>query len=182
MRVNKRGRGYCEHSFLLRNPAVAQSLIRATAIVALTGCNLGGAREIPEGNRVTHTRNQQLLPGHSYSSGELSEILYERNLISDPEINQKMNQAVLRITRDGAQPDSVMPKLLDWLKDWVSTHPVQVEAARLAGGAYTSEARRMYVDTESSRLAQIDSIRQLVRARAKRRIEVATDNRHAPLQ
>lgn len=103
-------------------------------------------------------------------------MLYGRNLISNLEVNRKMNDAVLRITRAGAPPDSVMPQLLDWLKDWVSTHPLQVEASRLAGGAYTSEARRMYVDTDSSRKAQIDSIRQLVRDRAKRHIEVALDS------
>jgi hypothetical protein len=103
-------------------------------------------------------------------------MLYERNLISDPEVNRKMNEAVLRITKDGASPDSVMPNFLDWLEDWVDTHPAQAEAARLASGAYTMEARRMYVDTDSSRKAQTDSIRRLVRAIAKRRTEVNMDS------
>lgn len=100
-------------------------------------------------------------------------MLYERNLVSVPEVNQKMNEAVLRISRDGASPDSVMPLLFRWLEDWVAAHPAQVEAARLAGGAYTPEARRTYVDTDSSRKMQTDSIRRLVRSKAWRRIEAA---------
>jgi len=71
-----------------------------------------------------------------------------------------MNDAVLQIARDGASPDSVMPRFYGWLEDWMATHPAQVEAARLAGGAYSREARRTYVDTDSSRKAQIDSIRR----------------------
>lgn len=98
-------------------------------------------------------------------------MLYERNLISDPEVNRKMNEAVLRIMQDGASPDSVMPNFLSWLEDWVSTHPAQVESARLTGGAYTAEARRLYVDTDSSRRVQTDSIRRLILQSAKGRIE-----------
>lgn len=101
-------------------------------------------------------------------------LLYEQNLIRDPEVNRKMNEAVLRITRDGASSDSVMPDLYRWLQEWATTHPAQVEAARLAGGGYSAEARRTYVDTDSSREAQTDSIRRIVRERARRRIEAAT--------
>lgn len=103
-------------------------------------------------------------------------MLYERNLISDPEVNRKLNDAVLRITRDGASPGSVMPNFLRWLEDWVSTHPIEVEAARLAGSAYTPEARWLYADTDSSRKAQTDSIRRMVWARAKHHIEVIGDS------
>ncbi|HEX8361362.1 MAG TPA: hypothetical protein VF613_14710 [Longimicrobium sp.] len=103
-------------------------------------------------------------------------MLYEQNLVSDPEVNRKMNQAALRIVEDGVPPESEIPLLLRWLEQWVATHPAQVEAARLAGGPYSPEARRLYIDTDSSRKAQTDSIRRLVRERAKRRIEVVLDS------
>jgi hypothetical protein len=110
-------------------------------------------------------------------SAEVSKLLYERNLISDPEVNRKMNDVVLQISRDGVAPQSAMPLFFRWLEDWASKHPAQVEAARLAGGAYTLDARRTYIDTDSAREAQIDSIRRLIRESATRRIEAAQTTR-----
>jgi hypothetical protein len=148
-----------------RTKALARTLFAATGIVALAGCTADGPWEA-----IRPTTSVDHVPS---ASAELSHILYERNLISNPEVNKKMNEAVLRITRDRAVPDSVIPEFLVWLKEWVSTHPAQVEAARLAGGPYTPEARGIFADTDSSRRSQTDSIRRLVLQRARRRIEAA---------
>lgn len=140
--------------------------------LGLGGCAPGNDRE--NGTRKsTHARNERALVTPEQASVGVRDLLYERNLIRDPEVNRKMKEAVLRIAQDGAPSDSVMPDLHRWLEDWAATHPAQVEAARLAGGGYTAEARRVYVDTDSSRNAQTDSIRRLVRERARRRIEAA---------
>lgn len=140
--------------------------------VVLAGCQ---AREVGEADPASRhssalDRPRLRLPGEA--SAQVSRMLYEQNLISDPEVNREMNEAVLRITKGGASPDSVMPRFCRWLERWASTHPARVDAARLAG-AYTSEARRMYADTHSSRKVQTDSIRRLVEARARRRREAS---------
>jgi hypothetical protein len=147
-------------------------------ILGLGGCAPGNDRE--NGTRMsTHARNERALATPEQASIGVRKLLYERNLIDDPEVNRKMKEAVLRIAHDGAPSDSVMPDLYRWLEDWAATHPAQVDAARLAGGGYSAEARRVYVDTDSSRKAQTDSIRRLVRERARRRIghaSVAVDS------
>jgi hypothetical protein len=146
----------------------------ATGIVALGlgGCAPGNDRE--NGTLMsTRTGDERALATPEQAVIGVRKLLYEQNLIRDPEVNRKMKEAVLRITRDGAPSDSVMPDLYRWLEDWTATHPAEIEAARLAGGGYTAEARRVYVDTDSSRKAQTDSIRRLVRERARRRIEDA---------
>ena len=144
----------------------------ATVIATLVGCYLKVVRENWKGDQSPTSDQKPLLPA-SKASAEVSRMLYERNLISNPEVNRRMNQTVLQISRDGAAPDSVMPVFFHWLENWASTHPTEVEAARLVGGAYTLEARAVYVDTDSSRNAQTDSIRRLVRERARRRSEQA---------
>jgi hypothetical protein len=156
--------------------ALTKALLTTAGVVVLSGCNSGGKREEAWRGQVAASLDRRHLPNLQRTSVEVSKILYERNLISEPEVNRKMNEAVLRITKDGASPDSVMPNFLNWLEDWIDAHPAQAEAARLVGGAYTIEARRMYVDTDSSRKAQTDSIRRLVRARAKRRTEASMDS------
>lgn len=147
-------------------------VVTGIATLGLGGCAPGSDRE--NGTRKsTHARNERALATPEQALIGVRELLYERNLIRDPEVNQKMKEAVLRIAEDGSPSDSVMPDLHRWLEDWAATHPAQVEAARLAGGGYSAEARRVYVDTDSSRKAQTDSIRRLVRERARRRIEAA---------
>ncbi|HKP77469.1 MAG TPA: hypothetical protein VJT67_18200 [Longimicrobiaceae bacterium] len=65
------------------------------------------------------------------ASERVSELLYERNLIADPEVNAKVNQYVLAVSRDGVPADSVMPELHQWLAAWARAHPDRVASARL---------------------------------------------------
>jgi hypothetical protein len=157
------------------HPKVIQRtrVARIAAFVALAGCGAQDAQEGSKGNHAPAGADHRRLVSPLRASVEVPKMLYERNLISVPEVNRKMNEAVLEISREGASPDSVMPRFFRWLEDWAAAHPDQVEAARLAGGAYTLEARRLYVDTDSSRRAQVDSVRALARSTAKRQIEFA---------
>jgi hypothetical protein len=110
-------------------------------------------------------------------------MLYERNLVSNAEVSARMNEATLRIVRDGAPADSVMTALHQWLEKWAATHPAEVETARLSGGGYTAEARKRYAAHTTSRTAQIDSIRRharemvLSQARAEREAGSAREKR-----
>lgn len=92
-------------------------------------------------------------------------MLYERNLISEPEVNAKMNEVLLRISREKVPADSVMPEFYAWLDQWASDHPDRVAAARLAGGAYSPEAVRERARTDSVQKAQADSARRASRER-----------------
>jgi hypothetical protein len=68
---------------------------------------------------------------------QVSDLLYRRNLIADPEVNAKMNEYVLQVSRDGRSADSVMPDFHRWLSQWAHEHADRVAAARLAPGAAT---------------------------------------------
>ena len=61
----------------------------------------------------------------------MTELLYRRNLIADPQVNAKMNEYVLAVSRDGVAVDSVMPEFHRWLAAWARAHPDRVAAARL---------------------------------------------------
>jgi hypothetical protein len=63
---------------------------------------------------------------------QVSELLYGRNLIADPEVNARMNEYVLQVSRDGRSADSVIPEFHEWLAAWARDHPDRVAAARLA--------------------------------------------------
>lgn len=75
---------------------------------------------------------EMLPPGEA--SARVSEMLYGQNLISDSQVNAKMNEYVLAVSRDGVPADSVMPEFHRWLVEWVRVHPNLVEAARLEPG------------------------------------------------
>ncbi len=150
--------------------------MRAAVVLALAACDAGGGQEVSGEGRAISTLDQPPNTPLSRVSSEVARMLYEQNLISNPEVNREMNRAALRITKEGASPESVMPIFLRWLERWAATHPAQVEAARLAGSSYTPTARRLYADTDSTRKAQTDSIRLLVQARAKRRLELIRDS------
>lgn len=66
------------------------------------------------------------------ASARVSELLYDRGLIADAEVNRKMNEYVLAMSRDGFPPDSVMPAFARWLEAWARANPDRAAAARLA--------------------------------------------------
>ncbi|WP_420129157.1 hypothetical protein [Longimicrobium sp.] len=66
----------------------------------------------------------------------MNELLYQRNLISDPEVGAKMNEYVLRVSRDGTPADSVMPVFHRWLIRWMREHPARVDSAWAAPAPY----------------------------------------------
>lgn len=78
-------------------------------------------------------RDGEMLPPVE-ASARVSEMLYGQNLISDPQVNAKMNEYVLAVSRDGLPADSVMPEFHHWLVEWVRVHPNLVQAARLEPG------------------------------------------------
>jgi hypothetical protein len=79
------------------------------------------------------------------ASAAVSEMLYEKNLISDPLVGAKLNEYVLRVSRDGVPTDSVMPQFHRWLASWAAEHPDRVAAAWVASSPYRAE----HVDTAS---------------------------------
>lgn len=68
------------------------------------------------------------------ASARVSEMLYGQNLISQPQVNARMNEYVLAVSRDGVPADSVMPEFHRWLVEWVRVNPNLVDAARLEPG------------------------------------------------
>lgn len=96
-----------------------QGLLRVLALLAIAGC----AGEEREAGRET-------LPP-AQASARVTELLYRRNLIADPQVNAKMNEYVLAVSRDGVAVDSVMPEFHRWLAAWARAHPDRVAAARL---------------------------------------------------
>lgn len=77
-----------------------------------------------EGSRET----KRLRPAQA--SRAISEMLYEENLISDPEVNHKMNEYVLAVSRDGTRVEVVLPEFHHWLEEWVRRNPDRVAAAK----------------------------------------------------
>ena len=94
-----------------------------TACAVLCGC-AGEGRDA----------DAELLPPAG-ALARVSELLYGRNLIADPQVNAKMNEYVLAVSRDGVPADSVMPEFHRWLAGWVRAHPDRVAAARLQPGS-----------------------------------------------
>ena len=76
------------------------------------------------------------------ASARVSELLYGRNLIADPQVNARMNEYVLAVSRDGVPADSVMPEFHRWLEAWARDHPHRVAAARLVPGQVEVPAPR----------------------------------------
>lgn len=147
--------------------------MRATAVVVLSllvGCQEEEGRQNSTGKSAVAAIGQPLLPA-AEASAKVDQMLYKENLIQDPEVSEAAREAVLRVTRAPASRDSVMPVFQRWLEDWAATHPVQAKAARLAGNS--PGGRRSDVDMGPTVREQTDSIRQLVRVRARRRIEAA---------
>lgn len=93
--------------------------VRALGLLVLTGCGGEGGDQ----------RGGTLTPAEA--SARVSELLYGQNLVADPEVNAKMNEYVLAVSRDGVAVDSVMPGFHRWLAAWARTHPDRVAAARL---------------------------------------------------
>ncbi len=68
------------------------------------------------------------------AAARVTKLLYGQNLIADPQVNEKMNEYVLAVSRDGVPADSVMPEFHRWLVAWVRAHPDRAAAARLEPG------------------------------------------------
>lgn len=101
---------------------LARLLVLAGAFTAGAACDAPG----------TET---ELLPPAA-ASAAVSEMLYEKNLISDPLVGAKMNEYVLRVSRDGVPADSVLPQFHRWLARWAAEHPDRVAAAWVAPSPY----------------------------------------------
>jgi hypothetical protein len=82
-------------------------------------------------------------------SEAVSTLLYERNLIVDPEVHARMNEYILSASRDRIPADTVLVQFHTWLLGWVRDHPDRVEAARVAGGP--SHPREVPSSNPSSR-------------------------------
>jgi hypothetical protein len=92
-------------------------------LVVLTGVGCSGGEG--EGGQ------SRLLPP-AEASRQVSDLLYGRNLIADPEVNARMNEYVLQVSRDGRPADSVIPEFHQWLTAWARDHPDRVNDARVA--------------------------------------------------
>jgi len=146
---------------------------RATAVVVLSllvGCQEEGGRQNSSGKSTDAAIGQPLLPA-AEASAKVDQMLYRENLIRDREVSHRAKEAILRVTRVPSARDSVMPAFHRWLEDWAATHPAQAKAARVAGNRPVEA--RSDVDMGPTVREQTDSIRQLVRVRAQRRIEAA---------
>ena len=103
---------------------VAVGLIAGAAAV-LAGCAGDGREAGGEGLPPTE------------ASVRVTELLYGQNLVADPQVNAKMNEYVLAVSRDGVPADSVMPEFHRWLAAWARAHPDRVAAAQLEPGPST---------------------------------------------
>jgi hypothetical protein len=72
----------------------------------------------------------------------VSDLLYKENLITDPEVNQRMNEYILKVSRDGVAADSVMPEFHQWLVNWARKHPERVADARARPAPYVGPKRK----------------------------------------
>lgn len=153
-----------------------RDLMMASALAALAiglgGCRPGEGRQGGSTGSTIRAADRPLLAPAAATAG-VDWMLYEQNLISVPEVSERTKVAALRVARDNRARDSVMPALHRWLEDWAAAHPAQVKAARLAGGSPGAQARGADADNPPSVRAQTDSIRRLVRERARRRVEAA---------
>jgi hypothetical protein len=149
-------------------------MVSAIAALALGmgGCKAGEEGQDGSGKDRARSADRPLL-ALAPAAAAVDRMLYEENLVSVPEVSERTKEAVLRVARDNRARDSVMPALHRWLEDWASAHPAEAKAARLAGGKSTAQVRGAETHAPASVGAQTDSIRRLVRARAKRRIETA---------
>jgi hypothetical protein len=103
---------------------------RAVSLAALAFAACG--RSAPSLHRMDRPQ------GARAASDEVSRLLYERNMIADPEVHARMNAAVLAVSRDGVPTDSVMVDFNHWLVRWAREHPDRVEAARAAARPFSS--------------------------------------------
>ena len=156
----------------MKSHRVIKAALLVGIAIAVCGCKPHGEPNATPDSIAVFRTNSPRLPVREVSR-DIAKLLYGQNLIHDQEVNRKMNEAVLRITRGGEPPDSVMPAFHDWLGEWATAHPAQVEAARLAADGYDVEAYRASIRTDSTRKAQVDSVRLLVRDRVRRRVEEA---------
>lgn len=65
------------------------------------------------------------------AAARVGQLLYEENLIADPEVNERVGQYIAAVDRDGAPPDSVLPELHAWLEEWAARHPERAARARM---------------------------------------------------
>lgn len=102
-----------------------RGVLPVLALLAIAGC-VGEGRE---------AGGETLPPAEA--AARVTELLYGQNLVADSQVNAKMNEYVLAVSRDGVPADSVMPEFHRWLAAWVRAHPDRVAAARLEPGTAT---------------------------------------------
>lgn len=97
--------------------------LRVLGLVVVAGC-------VGEGGKA----GEETLPP-AEASARVTELLYGQNLVADPQVNAKMNEYVLAVSRDGVPVGSVMPEFHRWLAAWARAHPDRVAAVRLQPGS-----------------------------------------------
>jgi hypothetical protein len=101
-------------------------MLLVVALLAVPACEPSTSQPGSTDRRVTPEE----------ASAEVSMLLYERNLIADPEVHARMNECVLAVSRDGVPIDSAMRDFHNWLQEWADEHPDRLEAARSAARPY----------------------------------------------
>ncbi|HEU0302333.1 MAG TPA: hypothetical protein VFR37_22940 [Longimicrobium sp.] len=101
-------------------PSVYRALLLVAVLGLLVSCRGAGDRSEPP----------------AIVAARVNELLYQRNLISDPEVGAKMNEYVLQVSRDGTPADLVMPAFHRWLVRWIREHPARVDSAWAAPAPY----------------------------------------------
>ena len=91
------------------------------AFVALAACSPSAAP--PEAARNAAAEH-----------AEVRTLLYDRGLIEDPEVQERMSSVIVRMRRDGLAPEQAYRELRQWLEGWVEANPDRARMARARRG------------------------------------------------
>jgi hypothetical protein len=69
-------------------------------------------------------------------SATLNQRLYSDGLITNPEVNARMNTHILAVDRDAGSADHEMRAFVRWLEGWIGEHPDEVSQARMMALAH----------------------------------------------
>lgn len=76
--------------------------------------------------------SRQSTPNVEHTPAEwVGYLLYEENLIADPEVAARVRASIIAVDRDGFPADSVLPQLHTWLERWARDNPDRVQRAHL---------------------------------------------------
>jgi hypothetical protein len=116
----------------LRGAAI-RGLVASAGIVVLAGCRSDEAKRTAPGEAVSSRGAATKEPDHVVSA-RVNDLLYSEGLITNAEVNARMNREILAVDRDGAAADSVLREFDGWLDAWAGSHPDEVGRARLMVG------------------------------------------------